>query len=123
MRPVKPPRVLIVDDTAAVRDLWCDTLSLLGYEVMPAEDGRAALARLEAAAYDLVVIDLFMPGRSGWQLVNAIRCQGTTRLLLISGSGSETDVALAQAQGLTLLQKPIRLVEFQRAVELVLHGN
>ena len=68
MQPVKPPRVLIVDDTTAVRDLWCDTLSLLGYEVMPAEDGRAALARLEAAAYDLVVIHLFMPGRSGWQL-------------------------------------------------------
>jgi len=74
---VTPPRVLVVDDNSAVRDVWCDTLSLLGYEVMPAEDGPTALAHFDTAAYDLVLTDLLMPGMSGWQLAEAIRRRAT----------------------------------------------
>jgi CheY-like chemotaxis protein len=112
-----PPRLLVVDNNPAVRDLWCDTLSLLGYEVMPAEDGRAALARFDAATCDLVLTNLLMPGMSGWELAEAIRRQATTPIVLISPSASARDLALARAQGITLLRKPVPLVDLQRAVE------
>ena len=48
-----PTRVVVVEDNPAVRDLWCDILSLSGYDVVPARDGLEALARFDAATYDL----------------------------------------------------------------------
>ena len=122
-RPGTPPRVLVVEDNAAVRDVWCDALSLSGYDVAPARDGSEALARFEAMPYDLVVTDLLMPGMSGWQLVDAIRHRTPTPVVLTSGSASEEDLALAEARGLTLLQKPVPLLELRRVVAQALHGD
>jgi CheY-like chemotaxis protein len=120
---VTPPRVLVVDDNPAVRDVWCDTLSLLGYEVMPAEDGPAALARLDAAPYDLVLTDLLMPGMNGWELAEAIRRRAATPVVLITGEASPEDFALARSTGVTVLQKPVHIVELRRVVEQALHAS
>jgi CheY-like chemotaxis protein len=116
------PRVLVVDDNPAIRNLWCDTLSLLGYEVTPAADGPDALVRFDAAAYDLVLTHLLMPGMTGWQVAEAIRSRAATPVVVISGSTSAGDHERARAHGTILLQKPVKLVDLQRAVEQALQG-
>jgi CheY-like chemotaxis protein len=115
-----PLRVLVVDDNAAVRELWCDTLTLLGYEVTGAADGPEALVRFDAAAYDLVLTDLLMPEMSGWQVAEAIESRSKAPVILISGSASAGDHERARAHGRLLLQKPVRLADLQRAVEQAL---
>jgi CheY-like chemotaxis protein len=118
-----PRRVLVVDDNPVIRTLWCDSLSLLGYEVTPAQDGADALARFDPAAYDLVLTDLLMPGMGGWQLAEAIRSRATTPVVVITGAASDEDHARADLHGMILLQKPLQLVELRRAVEQALQPN
>src|SRR5262245_34583785 len=118
-----PPRLLVVDDNPTVRDVWCACLIFLGYDVTSAEDGREALARFDAALYDLVLTDLGMAGMDGWQLAEAIRSRAATPIVVISGSGSPEAVARAQAEGMTLLQKPVHLADLRRTVEQTLHNG
>jgi two-component system, NtrC family, response regulator GlrR len=120
---VTPPRLLIVDDHASVRDVWCENLTALGYEVTAAEDGDAALARFDATAFDLVLTDLFMPGRDGWALAEEIWSRSPVPVILISGSAMDVDVERACAQGAVLLHKPVRLADFKRAIDTVLSGQ
>ena len=120
---MNPPRVLVVDDNQAVRELWCAALTMLGYEPVPAEDGASALALFDAAAFDLVVTDLLMPGMSGWQVVEAIASRSSTPVVVITASDDEGDVKRARAQGIPLLRKPVRLLDLAHAVEDTLLGR
>lgn len=67
------PRVLVVDDEAALRELFTETLEAAGYEVMTACDGRSALECLHRSSPDLVLSDVMMPGMDGLQLLRHIR--------------------------------------------------
>lgn len=67
------PRVLIVDDDAAIRKMLVDVLSLEGFAAETARDGREALALLEAGSYQVVLLDLMMPIMDGWELCRTLR--------------------------------------------------
>ena len=62
------PRVLIVDDDAAIRKMLVDALSLEGFRTETARDGREALALLEGGGRYVVLLDLMMPIMDGWEL-------------------------------------------------------
>lgn len=66
-------RILIVDDDDHLRQVLVAVLSQNGYEVDGVPDGHAALARLDAHPYDLIVSDLTMPGLDGPALYEALR--------------------------------------------------
>jgi two-component system chemotaxis sensor kinase CheA len=66
-------RVLVVDDTATIRDLERSILERAGYDVVTASDGREALLRIAEGAPDLVVTDIEMPELDGLGLIAAIR--------------------------------------------------
>ena len=72
-RPGERPAVLVVDDSAMVRELERSILEEAGYRVRTAADGRAALAALADGPADLVVTDVDMPGCDGLELTRAIR--------------------------------------------------
>jgi two-component system, chemotaxis family, sensor kinase CheA len=77
-RPANSPvgaSVLVVDDTAVVRELERSILEEAGYRVRTAADGRQALAALADAPADLVVTDVDMPGCDGLQLTRSIRAE------------------------------------------------
>ena len=71
---VQPSRILVVDDNASNRDLLSRRLLRQGHTVLQAEDGASALALVEKEAFDLVLLDLMMPGMSGYR--GARRAQG-----------------------------------------------
>ncbi len=74
----RPVRVLVVDDTASVRQLIRVNLELDGYEVHEAVDGQDCLDRIGALAPDLVTIDVVMPRLDGYATVASLRADPAT---------------------------------------------
>ena len=72
-RPVQPSRILVVDDNASNRDLLSRRLQRQGHTVLQAEDGTIALALVEKEALDLVLLDLMMPGISGYDVLISLK--------------------------------------------------
>ncbi len=72
-RALAGARILLVDDDSAVREVTAEALREMGYEVLEAGSGGAALEVLEGLSLDLLIIDLAMPGMSGAQLATRVR--------------------------------------------------
>ena len=70
---VQPSRILVVDDNASNRDLLSRRLERQGHTVLQAEDGTIALAMVEKEALDLVLLDLMMPGISGYDVLASLK--------------------------------------------------
>ena len=103
-------RILIVDDEPSIRHLLSTLLTLEGFEVSAAPDGRAALAHLQSATPDLVISDVRMPFMNGYELLNTIRANPAleaVRFILLA-SYSDDDVAADRAVALAdaCLSKP-----------------
>jgi excisionase family DNA binding protein len=104
------PRVLIVDDEPAVREMLAKTLSLSHYDVQTAEDGETALECLKAGAIDLLITDLRMPGMDGLSLMRAARrCDPALPVIVITAYSSEASAIEAINIGVSgYLTKPFR---------------
>jgi len=63
------PRVLVVDDNPPVRESLCEMIAVMGYDALAAPDADTALAMLRAEPFDVVLLDLHMPGRDGYAFV------------------------------------------------------
>ncbi len=67
------PAILFVDDNRDARDLMAALLTGMGYETDVAQDGAAALARIQAKPYGIVILDFQMPGMNGVELFRRMR--------------------------------------------------
>jgi adenylate cyclase len=76
-----PARILVVDDTPSNVKLLADILTAKGYAVATAANGAEALARLEREAPDLVLLDVMMPGMSGYDVCRKLRDNPATAML------------------------------------------
>ena len=74
-RPAKSPktRILVIDDDNAVREATAMLLEAEGFEVAAVPDGKSGIEAVKAASFDLVIVDLFMPGFDGLQTTQGIR--------------------------------------------------
>ena len=119
------PRVLVVDDDAALRYTLQEILESAGLEVELAEDGAQALERLDAEPCQLVISDLRMPKVDGLELLRKVRARPTPpRVILITAHGSEKQAVEAMKLGaFDYVTKPFELEELvavvHRAVESV----
>jgi CheY-like chemotaxis protein len=114
--PVPVRRLLVVEDNAINRLLAAETLGMLGSRVVLAEDGRQALERLGDEPFDLILMDLQMPGMDGIEATRAIRERETrlglapTPIVALTGnSASDYGEACAQAGMNGFLVKPVSL--------------
>ena len=105
------PRILVVDDEAAIRDLLSKTLALAEYDVDLAPDGRTALERLRIIPYDLLITDLKMPGIDGLTVVReARRLKADIPVIIITGFSTEASAIEAVNLGVSgYLTKPFRV--------------
>jgi excisionase family DNA binding protein len=105
------PRVLVVDDEVAIRDLLAKTLALAEYDVDLAPDGRAALDRLRMMPYDLLITDLKMPGVDGLTVIReARRLKADIPVIIITGFSTEASAIEAVNLGVSgYLTKPFRV--------------
>jgi len=103
-------RVLVADDNRDAADTLCRILSLYGYEVRSAYDGRAALEVCESFRPHVAVLDIGMPLKSGYDLARDLRARqgGELTLIALTGWGSEADVRRARDAGFDHhLTKPV----------------
>ena len=116
------PRVLVVDDEASIRDLLSKTLALADYEVDASPDGRAALERLRVMPYDLLIVDLKMPGLDGLTVIReARRYKLDLPVVIITGFSSEATAIEALNLGVSgYLTKPFRVPEVLKAASKAL---
>jgi DNA-binding response OmpR family regulator len=92
-------KVLIADDDADLRDLIAFTLTQAGYLVIKAADGNAAVRSFAEESADLVVLDINMPGLSGFQVCEAIRARSRVPVMMLTVRGEEEDLVRALGLG------------------------
>lgn len=92
------PHILVVDDDRRIRELLKKYLSDNGYRVSTAEDAQEARARLESLAFDLLVLDVMMPGESGLDLTRSLRASSNVPILLLTAR-SETEHRIEGLEG------------------------
>jgi CheY-like chemotaxis protein len=126
--PSKQVRILLVDDSTVERLALGHFLRRAGYQVDEAEDGRSALAHLQNRECDLLLLDLQMPGMSGFEVLTYLQKhrRGLPVMLL---SGMPIDQIELKMHGLpqqelpTLFLKPVDLEQLLDMLELQLTGQ
>src|SRR5579872_6575404 len=103
-----PQRILIIDDEAAIRESLETLLSLEGYAVESAENGELGLERIAEQPFDLVLLDLALPGRNGLEILGTIRERETNLpVIMITAFGTVDNVVEAIRGGAqNFVQKP-----------------
>jgi DNA-binding response OmpR family regulator len=98
----EPVRVLVVEDEPNIRELVCLHLRHEGYTCEAAADGREALAKAQAETYDLLVLDLMLPGLDGLSLCRAVRngrLNSDVPILMLTAKGEEADKVVGLESG------------------------
>jgi CheY-like chemotaxis protein len=116
--------ILVVDDEASIRRLMRSLLSGAGYEVFDVASGREASRIVEGQAIDLVITDLAMPERDGFETMNRLRA-AKPQLKIIAMSGRFAGPLLRAAEILgakASIAKPIQSAELLATVARVMAG-
>jgi signal transduction histidine kinase len=117
-------KVLVVDDNRDAADTTAALLEITGYEVRTAYDPPSALATLDAFAPDVALLDIGLPGMSGYELARHVRAHpnGTAcRLIALTGYGRADDIEVAKQHGFDVhLTKPVQAdVLMERVRDLI----
>jgi DNA-binding response OmpR family regulator len=113
------PRILVVDDQPDVRTMIAIVLRVHHFEIVEAASGEAALKAFDESSFDLAIVDIFLQGTNGYDIITMLRervpglpivaISGMTTLDFVTGSPDLTDVVC--------LQKPFRPNDLVRAIE------
>ena len=115
-------QLLLVEDDRAIRTVLSDALQHDGYDVTAAADGDEAQALLRARAFDLLLLDVLLPGPSGLEILQALRKRDAiTPVLLLTARSSEGDKVLGLELGADdYVTKPFSLRELRARVTVLL---
>jgi CheY-like chemotaxis protein len=124
MSDARRPRIVLIDDDPSVRDTLQHLLASLGYECQTAADGVSGLALFDKGGCDLILLDVAMPGMSGWTVVETIRRRAPLQpIVLITGMHEPAVMRRASESRLPVLLKPFRFEVVQTAVATALQGR
>lgn len=116
-------RVLVVDDEPEILELVVPVLRNQGYTVLEAEDGDQAIEIIEDKRPQVVVLDVMMPGMSGWEVCRYVRSRfelEDVRIIMATGIGPETNSATSPLYGADdAIDKPFRLEALVKKVNLL----
>lgn len=101
--------VLIIDDEQSIRDALAKALRAVGYETLAAADGNEAIMVFEQCRPDLILLDLNMPVKNGWDTFEAISTLNPlTPVIIITGRPGQLELAAAARVG-ALMEKPLNV--------------
>ena len=114
-------RILAIDDDRSLLELLADYLGRLGHDVTAAPDGQRALASLDAADPDLILLDVTMPGLDGWQVLARIRAVSQVPVIMLTARGDEPEVLRGFAGGADdYVTKPFSFAQLSARIRAVL---
>lgn len=104
-------RILFVDDEAPIREVMKIELQRMGHDAIICEDGRAAIAAADKNSFDAAIVDLRMPGLSGWDVIEHLKnVSPDTDVIISTGHGNMEDAIQALRRGAyDFLTKPTKL--------------
>src|SRR2546426_4953500 len=118
-------RILVVEDDSAIRRGIVDALQFAGYETLQAANGTDGMAQALRASFDLLLLDLILPGQNGFDILKATReARPTLPVIVLTARGEEAD----RVHGLRLgaddyVVKPFSVRELLARVEAVLRRS
>jgi len=118
-------RILVVEDEAAIRSGLVDVFVYHGYEVQTAENGDDGLREALGGQFDLILLDVMLPGIDGFEICNRIRQQDRQQpVIMLTAKSSDEDIV----QGLTLgaddyVAKPFSVTQLVLRVQAVLRRS
>ena len=121
--------VLVIEDEPAIRDLLRLHLGLAGFTIKDAADGRAGLTLGRAERFDVVILDVMLPGLDGVTVCRALRAEGESRdtpILMLTARDSESDKVVGLESGADdYVAKPFGMRELLARVQALLrrHGR
>jgi len=116
-------KILVVDDEFNLRNVVKDNLVASGYTVITAENGEAGLKLAQRHQPDLIVMDIKMPGMSGWDVLTNLRATPKLRqvpVLIVTAYLAPSDEARTKEFGVSYLAKPFNVSELLAQVKKTL---
>ncbi len=112
---------MFVDDEPAIRDVMKIELPRMGHDVVMCEDGQEALKALEKQPFDVAIVDLRMPGLSGWDVIEHIKKVSPETEIIISTGHGDMDAAIQgiRTGAYDFLRKPWKMIEISTALKRV----
>lgn len=119
------PHILVAEDDKNIRIGLVDTLESEGYRVSPAVNGVDAVALFGTGGFDLIVLDVMMPGKSGYDVCREIRAKNTDiPIIMLTAKGEEIDKVVGLQLGADdYVTKPFGVHEFLARVAAVLRRS
>lgn len=116
-------KVLVVDDEKTTRLALCEALNQVGYQASHAASGHEALSALAVTPYDVVILDLQMPGMSGVQVLQEVEQVAPDTAFVVFTAHASTDTAIAalRSGAVDYLRKPVSLETLFAVVERALN--
>ena len=117
-------RILIVEDEESIADLERDYLELSGFQVEVANDGETGLNKAMKEEFDLIILDLMLPGVDGFEICREVRSQKNTPIIMVSAKKDDID----KIRGLGLgaddyMTKPFGMMELVSRIKAVLRRS
>lgn len=122
MRETREKRILLVEDEPGLVLTLTDRLESEGYEVDSAREGAEALKKAAEGSYDLILLDVMLPGKSGFDICRELRSRGSpTPILFLTARGEVADKVVGlKLGGDDYLTKPFDMMELTARVEALL---
>ncbi len=117
--------VLVVDDDPRVREVLKDTITAQGYKVVAVGTGEEAVEEVRKRHFDLIFLDLVLPGISGVEALSGIKAKDKKAVVtIITGYGDDPIALEAMSLGpLFLIRKPFRIEDIAEVLSILVRGR
>lgn len=123
----KPASILVVDDDPEIVTMLNTRLTKRGYKIVTAGDGNRAIELAKRERPDLVLLDVMMPGKSGWEVARALKQDPATqdvKIVMVSAIGEKTNEITAPIYGADAhVDKPFEFEHLERVIARLLLGD
>ena len=122
----KPASILVVDDDPEIVTMLSTRLTKRGYKVTSASDGNRAIEMAKRELPDVVLLDVMMPGKSGWEVAKAIKHDPVTaniKIVMVTAIGEKTNEITAPIYGADAhVDKPFEFEKLEKVIAGLLGG-